>query len=129
MCLLGDFNIALEAKDIYKKDRFDNGIMASKSEREALESVLDESNLEDVFRIFEQNSGHWSWWDYRSGSWQRDEGWRIDHIYLSTELIANSRSCMIHKKTRANLQPSDHAPVLVDISWPPLDLEDPYFLE
>ena len=103
--------------------------MASKSEREALKSVLDESNLEDVFRIFEQNSGHWSWWDYRSGSWQRDEGWRIDHIYLSTELIANSRSCMIHKKTRANLQPSDHAPVLVDISWPPLELEDPYFIE
>ena len=129
LCLLGDFNIALEAKDIYKKDRFDNGIMASKSEREALKSVLDENNLEDVFRIFEQNSGHWSWWDYRSGSWQRDEGWRIDHIYLSTELIANSRSCMIHKKTRANLQPSDHAPVLVDISWPPLELEDPYFLE
>ncbi len=129
LCLLGDFNIALEAKDIYKKDRFDNGIMASKLEREALKSVLDESNLEDVFRIFEQNSGHWSWWDYRSGSWQRDEGWRIDHIYLSTELIANSRSCMIHKKTRANLQPSDHAPVLVDISWPPLELEDPYFLE
>ena len=93
LCLLGDFNIALEAKDIYKKDRFDNGIMASKPEREALESVSDESNLEDVFRVFEQNSGHWSWWDYRSGSWQRDEGWRIDHIYLSTELIANSRSC------------------------------------
>ncbi len=80
--------------------------------------------MEDVFRLYEQNSGHWSWWDYRSGAWQRDEGWRIDHIYLSAELIENSKSCMIFKKARANSRPSDHAPVLVEINWPPSEEEE-----
>ncbi len=126
LCLLGDFNIALDEKDIHNPTRFNNGIMASLKEREALTQVLNK-HLEDVFRIFEQSSGHWSWWDYRSGAWQRDQGWRIDHIYLSEELIKNAKSCLIHKKARGNNQPSDHAPVLVDINWPPDDLEENYF--
>ncbi len=128
LCLLGDFNIVLEEKDIHDPSRFNNGIMTSLEEREALERVLNKQ-LEDVFRIFEQASGCWSWWDYRSGAWQRDQGWRIDHIYLSEELIKNAKSCVIHKKTRGNQQPSDHAPVLVDIHWPPDDDEASYFFE
>ncbi|AAP99528.1 MULTISPECIES: exodeoxyribonuclease III [Prochlorococcus] len=118
LCLMGDFNIVLEEKDIHNPKRFNNGIMASLSEREALQNVLG-TRLEDVFRLFEADTGHWSWWDYRSGAWQKDQGWRIDHIYLSEELINNARSCVIHKKARGNIQPSDHAPVLVDINWPP----------
>ncbi len=129
LCLLGDFNIAIEEKDIYNKTRFNNGIMASPTEIDSLKSLLIENKLEDVFRLFEQNTGHWSWWDYRSGAWQRDQGWRIDHIYLSEDLIANSRSCMILKKVRANTKPSDHAPVLVDINWSPSEFEADYLLE
>jgi len=123
LCLLGDFNIALNEKDIHNPKRFNNGIMASLREREALEKLI-KDRLEDVFRLFEQNSGHWSWWDYRSGAWQRDQGWRIDHIYLSKELISNSKSCVICKKIRGNIQPSDHAPVIVNINWPPMDFDD-----
>ncbi len=128
LCLLGDFNIALEAKDIHNQKRFNNGIMASLEERTALTNALDKK-LEDVFRMFEQSSGHWSWWDYRSGSWQKDQGWRIDHIYLSEELVNNAKSCVIHKKIRGNEQPSDHVPVSVNIHWPPEENEDNYFFE
>ena len=31
--------------------------------------------------------GHWSWWDYHSGAWNRDSGWRIDHIYRREDLL------------------------------------------
>ncbi len=123
LCLLGDFNIALEEKDIHNPKRFNNGIMASTREREALTKILN-NKLEDVFRLFEQSKGHWSWWDYRSGAWQRDQGWRIDHIYLSEELINNSRNCVICKRIRGNTQPSDHAPVLANINWPPIQDEE-----
>ena len=75
--------------------------------------------LSDVFRRFEPNSGHWSWWDYRSGAWARDQGWRIDHIYLCEELMGCATGCVIHKHTRGNDQPSDHAPVMVNLAWPP----------
>ncbi|WP_320667276.1 exodeoxyribonuclease III [Prochlorococcus sp. MIT 1307] len=123
LCILGDFNIALEDKDIHSPERLTGGIMASDAERGALQNLLGE-RLQDVFRLFEPGTHHWSWWDYRSGAWARDKGWRIDHIYLCEELLKNAKSCEIHKKVRGNDQPSDHAPVLTDISWPPLDEDD-----
>ncbi len=118
LCMLGDFNIGLEDRDLPDPGRQSGGIMASAAERQALRELLGE-HLHDVFRVFEPATGHWSWWDYRSGAWDRDRGWRIDHIYLCEELLACATGCVIHKATRGNLQPSDHAPVLVKLAWPP----------
>ena len=120
LCLVGDFNIALEARDIHHPERLTGGIMASELEREALLNVLGD-RLHDVFRVFEPDANHWSWWDYRSGAWDRDQGWRIDHIYLCDELLSQARSCVIHKHLRGHEKPSDHAPVTVDLNWPPTD--------
>jgi exodeoxyribonuclease-3 len=123
LCMLGDFNIGPEARDLPNPERQTGGIMASEAERQALREVLGE-RLHDVFRVFEPETGHWSWWDYRSGAWERDQGWRIDHIYLDGDLLELATGCLIHKATRANLQPSDHAPVVVNLAWPPADEEE-----
>jgi exodeoxyribonuclease-3 len=120
LCMVGDFNIGPEARDLPDPQRQTGGIMASQAEREALQLVLGD-RLSDVFRVFESETGHWSWWDYRSGAWDRDKGWRIDHIYLTEDLLSCATSCLIHKTTRGNEQPSDHAPVVVNLAW---SLED-----
>ena len=122
LCMVGDFNIALEARDIHDPDRLDGSVMASDAERAALHGALGD-RLQDAFRMFEPDAGHWSWWDYRTGAWDRDRGWRIDHIYLCDELMGLARSCTIHKQVRGNPQPSDHAPVSVDLDWPPAEDE------
>ena len=76
--------------------------------------ILNESiNLS--FRIFEKNSGHWSWWDYRNNAYELNKGWRIDHIYISKELSSKLKSCVIDSLPRANLRPSDHAPVMINL--------------
>jgi exodeoxyribonuclease-3 len=123
LCMVGDFNIGLESRDLPDPGRLTGGIMASPAEREALKAALGE-RLSDVFRVFEPASGHWSWWDYRSGAWDRDRGWRIDHIYLCQELLGCATGCVIHKATRGNEQPSDHAPVVVNLVWPPAQDEN-----
>ena len=123
LCMVGDFNIGLESRDLPDPERLTGGIMASPAEREALKAALGE-RLSDVFRVFEPASGHWSWWDYRSGAWDRDRGWRIDHIYLCQELLDCATGCVIHKATRGNEQPSDHAPVVVNLVWPPAQDEN-----
>ena len=128
LCLLGDFNIALEARDIHNPDRLSGGIMASKQERKSLKDALGDQ-LQDVFRIFEPETNHWSWWDYRSNAWAQDRGWRIDHIYLSPELLQRAKGCFISKKTRGNEKPSDHAPVVLDIDWPIEDDFDDFSME
>jgi len=117
-CLLGDFNIALNDNDIYSPDKFTGSIMASKIERKMLLEALS-SRFVDSFRVFEKFSGHWTWWDYRNNSFELNKGWRIDHIYISNNLLSNLKSSVIERSQRENNQPSDHAPIMIN-----LDLED-----
>jgi len=119
VCLLGDFNIAPSNKDIHDPQRYEGGIMASEIERNALNNVLKE-RLIDSFRVYEKNTGHWSWWDYRNNGYELNKGWRIDHIYISKTLTSKLKSCVIDSNPRENVQPSDHAPVMIN-----LDLDNP----
>ena len=116
ICLMGDFNIAPSNLDIHDPQKYEGGIMASETEREALKNVLKEK-LIDAFRIFEKNTGHWSWWDYRNNSYELNKGWRIDHIYISKELSSKLKSCVIDSLPRANFRPSDHAPVMINLNF------------
>jgi exodeoxyribonuclease-3 len=125
LVMVGDFNIAPEDRDLHDPDRLTGGIMASEPERQALRELLGE-RLIDAFRLFEPEAGHWSWWDYRTGAWPRDRGWRIDHIYLDEPLVECATGCVIHKALRGNEQPSDHAPVEVHLVWPPPEEEDSF---
>ena len=115
ICLLGDFNVAPSNFDIHDPNKYEGGIMASEIERNALKNVLKE-RLIDSFRIFEKNTGHWSWWDYRNNAYELNKGWRIDHIYISKELSSKLKSCVIDCSPRGNLRPSDHAPVMIDLN-------------
>ena len=115
ICLMGDFNIAPSELDIHDPNKYEGGIMASEIERNALDNVLKE-RLIDSFRIFEKSDGHWSWWDYRNNAYELNKGWRIDHIYISEELSSKLKSCVIDSSPRGNLRPSDHAPVMIDLS-------------
>ena len=119
ICLLGDFNIAPSNKDIHDPQRYAGGIMASEIERNVLKNVLKE-RLIDSFRVYEKNTGHWSWWDYRNNGYELNKGWRIDHIYISKTLTSKLKSCVIDSNPRGNVQPSDHAPVMIN-----LDLDNP----
>ena len=114
ICLMGDFNIAPRNIDIHSPEKYEGGIMASKIERKALVNVL-KGRFIDSFRIFEKNSGHWSWWDYRNNAYELNKGWRIDHIYITKNLSSKLKSCVIERSQRENTQPSDHAPVLINL--------------
>jgi len=124
VCFLGDFNIAPSDIDIHSPEKYDGGIMASKIEREALNNIIKERFI-DSFRIFEKNTGHWTWWDYRNNAYELNKGWRIDHIYISKNLSLNLKSCVIERTQRENVQPSDHAPVLINLEMDKLN--DNYF--
>ena len=115
ICLVGDFNIAPSELDIHDPKKYEGGIMASDIERNALNNVLKE-RLIDSFRIFEKNTGHWSWWDYRNNAYELNKGWRIDHIYISKGLSSKLKSCVIDSSPRGNFRPSDHAPVMIDLN-------------
>ncbi|MBD2326308.1 exodeoxyribonuclease III [Alkalinema sp. FACHB-956] len=113
LLVCGDFNIALEDIDIHDPKKRETHIMSSDVEREALQSVLS-IGLQDVFRKFTSEGGHFSWWDYRAASFRRNAGWRIDHHYATAALYDRAIRCTIDKAPRQLEQPSDHTPVIVE---------------
>jgi exodeoxyribonuclease-3 len=113
ICVCGDFNIALEDRDIYDAKGKEKHIMSSPSERQALKKILD-LGFADAFRKFESEGGHFTWWDYRAAGFQRNRGWRIDHCYLTPKLYDRAISCTIDTQPRQQNQPSDHTPVIVE---------------
>jgi exodeoxyribonuclease III len=116
LVICGDFNIALEDRDIHDPKGRENHIMASDVERDALRSILD-LGFADGFRKVNQDASQFSWWDYRSGSFPRNKGWRIDHHYLTSKAYERVVDCTIDKSPRQLPQPSDHTPVVLDIAW------------
>lgn len=114
LLVCGDFNIALEDRDIHNPEGKEKHIMSSPTERETLKDVLT-LGLKDAFRKFHEDGGHFSWWDYRAASFRRNMGWRIDHHYLSPALYDRAVSCTIDVEPRKREKPSDHTPVVVEI--------------
>lgn len=112
---LGDFNIAPEDRDVHDPTMWHEQILCSLPEREALRSLL-ALGLEDSFRVFEQGDGHYSWWDYRQGAFRRDLGLRIDLILTSKALHPRLRGARIDRAARAWERPSDHAPVVLELT-------------
>jgi len=120
--LCGDFNVALTDLDIYDPSDRETSIMASPAERTALEKVLN-LGFVDIFRQQNPEGGHYSWWDYRAGSFRRNLGWRIDYHFPSVELAQRVTTCEIDVSPRRNKQPSDHAPVIIGLANENLHLQ------
>jgi len=115
LALAGDFNIAPEDRDVHDPAAWAGQILCSDAERAAF-ARLQALGLKDSFRLFEQPEKSYSWWDYRMLGFQRNRGLRIDHILLSTPLAERCHAAAIDREMRKLERPSDHAPVIAEIS-------------
>lgn len=113
--ICGDFNIAPENRDLHHDQDEEQRVGTTSAEREALKQVLN-LGFRDVFRKFNQQSEQYSWWDYRSGAFAQNKGWRIDHHYLSLAAYDRATACYIDKNPRSWDKPSDHVPVVLTIT-------------
>jgi exodeoxyribonuclease-3 len=110
----GDFNITRSDIDVY-----DTGLWNSKRisctipERDRLAEIL-EIGFADKHREFAGGASIYTWWDYRSSSFAKNNGLRLD--YMLTTHDVNVRACAVDQYTRGLERPSDHAPVVIDIA-------------
>jgi len=84
--VVGDFNIAPDDRDVYDPEAWKERILCTTTERTAYRGLL-ATGLHDTFRHFNDEAGHFSWWDYRAAAFRRRMGLRIDHILSSQALI------------------------------------------
>ena len=115
LVLMGDYNIAPTDDDVHDPVAWAGQIHCTDEERAHFRALLS-LPLHDAFRLFEQPPKSWSWWDYRNLAFRKNQGLRIDHILVSEALRPGVTACRIDKLPRKQERPSDHAPVLVELT-------------
>ena len=115
LVLMGDCNIAPEDRDVHDPIAWAGQVLCTPQERAHFQGLLG-LGLVDAFRLFDQPPKPWTWWDYRNLAFRKNQGLRIDHILVSDSLRPRVTACVIDKLPRKNERPSDHAPVVLEIT-------------
>ena len=111
----GDFNIIPEDKDCHDPQVWVDDALFTQEVKDIYHRLIN-SGLTDAFRVYDRAAGHYTFWDYQGGAWPRNAGIRIDHFLLSPSMADRLQGCVIDKAPRALDKPSDHVPIILEIS-------------
>jgi exodeoxyribonuclease III len=114
--LAGDFNVIAEPIDARFPENWVGDALYRPETRAAWRRLVN-LGLTDAFRACAPEAGHYSFWDYQAGAWQKNNGILIDHILLSPPAADRLNAAWIDKHTRAWDKPSDHVPVVVELEF------------
>lgn len=112
--MAGDYNIIPQAEDAAKPESWREDALFRPESRAAWRRLVN-LGLTDAFRARTQGPGHYSFWDYQAGAWNRNNGIRIDHFLLSPNVADRLRACQIDRDVRGRDKPSDHVPIWVEL--------------
>jgi exodeoxyribonuclease-3 len=115
LIVAGDFNVCPTDLDVYDPAAFVGSTHVTAPERERFAALL-EAGTVDAFRELHPDEQGFTWWDYRQGHFHRRMGLRIDAFLLSRPLAQGLQSCGIDRGFRKGPKPSDHAPLLCELT-------------
>jgi exodeoxyribonuclease-3 len=110
----GDYNVIPQDIDAAKPELWTTDALALPQSRAAYRRLL-ALGLTDAFRARNAGPGHYTFWDYQAGAWDRNNGIRIDQLLLSPQAADLLRDCQIDKQVRAGDKPSDHVPIWINL--------------
>ena len=111
----GDYNVIPDDIDAYEPENW-RGDALFRPETHAAWRKLVYLGLTNAFRVFNQGTGKYSYWDYRAGAWNKDHGILIDHLLLSPQAADLLESSGIDRSPRGWEKPSDHTPVCCELN-------------
>jgi len=113
----GDLNVAPEAIDVFDPKRLEGQVGFHPDERRALAETA-AWGFSDLFRSRHPGEKQFTFWDYRlPKSFERNLGWRLDHILVTRPLAEAALDCRVDPEPRGRPKPSDHTPL-----WAEFDL-------
>lgn len=112
--MAGDYNVIPQAEDARNPEVWRQDALFRPATRAAFRRI-ESLGFYDAFRLRHAGPGHFSFWDYQAGAWNRDDGIRIDHIMMTPQCADLLKDCGIDKDVRGREKPSDHVPVWVDL--------------
>ena len=110
----GDFNIIPNSEDVYNFKKFENDALYRLEIRKKFREIIN-LGFHDTYRYINSNKQEYTFWDYMSGAWQKNNGMRIDHFLITSSLIINLKKVSINKNPRGKIKPSDHTPIEIEI--------------
>ena len=111
----GDYNLAPDDADVFEPAAWADDALCRPESRAAYRRIMN-LGVTDAFRAVNDEAGRYSWWDYRGGSWSRDQGVRIDHLLLSPKAADRLHDAGIDRTPRGWEKPSDHTPVWCELN-------------
>lgn len=112
--IAGDFNVIPNDDDVYKPSAMAEDALMQPESRAAYRRLLGDG-WTDALRRRYPAGGVWTYWDYQAGAWQRDAGFRIDHLLLSPALADRLTDAGVDKEHRGREKASDHAATWVTL--------------
>lgn len=112
--MAGDYNVIPQAEDAARPEAWAKDALFLPQTRDAFRRILN-LGFTEAFRARTQSPGHYSFWDYQAGAWQRNDGIRIDHFLLTPQCADLLTDCQIDSHVRDREKPSDHVPVWVEL--------------
>lgn len=107
--LAGDYNVIPNDDDTYSVAAMANDALMQPESRAGFRTLVAQG-WTDALRTRHPGGGVWTFWDYQAGAWQRDAGFRIDHLLLSPQAADRLIDACVDKEYRGREKASDHAP-------------------
>ena len=113
--IAGDFNIIPSAEDVHDPKGYENDALYRIEIRKKLREMYN-LGFHDAFRYIYPDKEEYTFWDYTSGAWQKNNGMRIDHFLVTNSLLKNIKDVKINKYPRGREKPSDHTPIELELT-------------
>jgi exodeoxyribonuclease III len=110
--LAGDYNVIPNDDDVFSVRAMESDALMQPESRQGYRRLLAQG-WTDALRTRFPGGGIWTFWDYQAGAWQRDAGFRIDHLLLSPVAADRLADAGVDKQHRGREKASDHAPTWV----------------
>jgi exodeoxyribonuclease-3 len=115
LVLAGDYNVIPTAADVHDPAAWAGDALFLPTTRERFRALCN-LGLTDAVRAGGDQPDLYTFWDYQAGAWPKNNGIRIDHILLSPQAADRLIGAEIDRHVRAWEKPSDHVPVVVDLT-------------
>ena len=114
--LAGDWNVVPEDRDVFSVRATQHDALLQPETREMWRRILHQGWTDALRSLHPAEDKLYTFWDYTAGCWQRDAGFRIDHLLCSPEASDRLLAAGVDKWARGEEKASDHAPTWVELS-------------
>ena len=115
--LVGDLNVAPLEHDVWSHKQMLKIVSHTPMETERMMAAIEDGGWVDAMRhLIPEPQKLYTWWSYRAADWESsNRGRRLDHIWITPDLVSSLGELTILREARGWERPSDHVPVMLQL--------------